>query len=65
MLHVQRAGRTNLSASVDLDGDRGEQLGVIENIGLGGLFVAIGSDLRVGEHVTLRFACRVTMTAFS
>ena len=53
--HVYRARRTNLTASVDFDGDHGPQPGVTENIGLGGLFVATRRDLRVGEHVTLRF----------
>jgi hypothetical protein len=55
MPYVHRAGRRNLRAPVELDGHRGQQFGVIENIGLGGVFAVIGSDLRVGEHVTLRF----------
>jgi Tfp pilus assembly protein PilZ len=55
MPYVHRAGRTKLRGSVELDGDRGRQLGVLENISLGGVFVASQTEFRVGEHVTLRF----------
>jgi len=56
MTWVQRAQRCEFSVPIDVEGKRGWQRGLTQNLGVGGIFVATEHPAFPGDGVTLRFA---------
>jgi uncharacterized protein (TIGR02266 family) len=56
MPSASRDPRAELTVPVEVEGDHGCHLGLIQNIGVGGVFVATEHLGHVGDRVALRFA---------